>query len=107
MSYSDFTIADLKQRFGLPLEKTSDLFGATPEAELPPPLAVTRSRYLPLAVNVNTKKARGADDLAGLGGRDRAPDPDASDNIRDPDPNCPGGASPDGRSIVASSLPSR
>lgn len=60
MSYSDFSIAQLKQQFRLTFEENCDLFAGTPEAALPPPLADTLARYLPLAVDVNTEKARSA-----------------------------------------------
>lgn len=58
MAYSDFTLAELKTRFHLSVDEDSNLFADTPEADLPPALAETLARYLPLAVNVNTEKAR-------------------------------------------------
>lgn len=58
MAYSDFTLADLKQRFGLTLDESSNLFADTRETDLPAVLVDTLARYLPLAVNVNTEKAR-------------------------------------------------
>src|SRR5436190_9003755 len=58
MAYSDFTLADLKQRFQLTLDEASNLFADTAEADLPAVLVDTLARYLPLAVNVNTEKAR-------------------------------------------------
>jgi hypothetical protein len=58
MAYSDFTIGELKQRFGLAVDESSNLFAATAEVDLPAVLADTLARYLPLAVNVNTEKAR-------------------------------------------------
>jgi hypothetical protein len=58
MSYSDFTLPELKQRFGMTLDEASDLFAQVPEADLPAALAANLHRYLPLAVNVNTEKAR-------------------------------------------------
>ncbi len=58
MAYSDFTLAELKQRFRLTIGEAIDLFADTPEADLPPVLTQTLARYLPLAVNVNTEKAR-------------------------------------------------
>lgn len=58
MAYSDFTLAELKQRFRLTVIESNDLFADTKEADLPPVLADTLARYLPLAVNVNTEKAR-------------------------------------------------
>jgi hypothetical protein len=58
MAYSDFTLAKLKQQFQLTISESTDLFAGTMEADLPPVLADTLARYLPLAVNVNTEKAR-------------------------------------------------
>jgi hypothetical protein len=58
MSYSDFTIAELKERFQLTIDEASNLFAHVPEVDLPPVLADTLARYLPLAVNLNTEKAR-------------------------------------------------
>ena len=58
MAYSDFTIAELKSRFRLAIDESSDLFAHVPESDLPAALADTLARYLPLAVNVNTEKAR-------------------------------------------------
>lgn len=58
MAYSEFTLIDLKQRFGLTIDETRNLFARTPEVDLPQPLADALARYLPLAVNVNTEKAR-------------------------------------------------
>lgn len=58
MAYSDFTLLELKQRFGLVVNESHDLFARTPEADLPRPLADALARYLPLAVNLNTEKAR-------------------------------------------------
>lgn len=58
MPYSDFTIPELKRRFGLVVDESADLFADVPAAELPPVLADALARYLPLAVNVNTEKAR-------------------------------------------------
>lgn len=58
MAYSDFTLPELKQRFHLSITETANLFADTPEADLPPVLAQALARYLPLAVNVNTEKAR-------------------------------------------------
>jgi hypothetical protein len=58
MAYSDFTLHDLRQRFGLTVTAGGDLFATVPEAELPRGLAETLTRYLPLALNLNTEKAR-------------------------------------------------
>ncbi len=58
MSYSDFTIAELKSSFQLTIDEDTNLFADTPEADLPGVLVNALARYLPLAVNVNTEKAR-------------------------------------------------
>jgi hypothetical protein len=58
MAYSDFTLAELKKNFALTVDETTNLFADTPEANLPTVLVHTLERYLPLAVNVNTEKAR-------------------------------------------------
>ena len=58
MAYSDFTLAELKQRFRLTVSEATNLFADVAEADLPPVLSALLARYLPLAVNVNTEKAR-------------------------------------------------
>jgi hypothetical protein len=58
MAYSDFTLPELKQRFQLTVDESSNLFADVREADLPPFLSDLLARYLPLAVNVNTEKAR-------------------------------------------------
>ncbi len=58
MAYSDFTIADLKRRFGLSIDESSSLFDGQAEADVPADLLATLARYLPLALNLNTEKAR-------------------------------------------------
>lgn len=58
MAYSDFTLAALKSNFQLTVDEDTNLFGDTPEADLPGVLVNALARYLPLAVNVNTEKAR-------------------------------------------------
>ena len=58
MAYSDFTIAELKQRFGLAIDEADDLFAHVAEADMPASLTDTLARYLPLALNLSTEKAR-------------------------------------------------
>ncbi len=58
MAYSDFTLPLVKQRFGLVIDESSNLFADVAEVELPASLAQTLARYLPLALNLNTEKAR-------------------------------------------------
>lgn len=58
MSYSDFTLSDLRKQFHLVVEEVSDLFETVREAELPPFLLNTLERNLPLAAKLSTEKAR-------------------------------------------------
>ncbi len=58
MAYSDFTLTVVRQRFGLTVNESTDLFAAVPEADLPASLTATLARYLPLALNLSTEKAR-------------------------------------------------
>ena len=57
MAYGDFTIPDLKKKFGLSLNEETNLFNNTAEVEIPATLADILHRYLPLALNLNTEKA--------------------------------------------------
>ena len=58
MAYSDFTLNELKQKFQLLVDEKTDLFADVAEVELPDTLAVLLRRYLPLARNLTTEKAR-------------------------------------------------
>jgi hypothetical protein len=58
MAYSDFTIPELKQKFQLTIDETTNLFAHVPAVDLPMTLADILRRYLPLALNLNTEKAR-------------------------------------------------
>ena len=58
MSYSDFTLAEVRQRLGLSVAEAGDLFADIEAVDLPANLADTLARYLPLALNLNTEKAR-------------------------------------------------
>jgi hypothetical protein len=58
MAYSDFTIAELKQRFQLTIDEADDLFAHIADEDLPLSLSDTLVRYLPLALNLSTEKAR-------------------------------------------------
>lgn len=58
MAYSDFTIPQLKQKFHITLDEETALFDSIGSVELPATLADILRRYLPLAVNLNTEKAR-------------------------------------------------
>lgn len=58
VAYSDFTLADLKQRFDITVEESRDLFADVAEVDLPPGLADRLVLYHPLAMDLNTEKAR-------------------------------------------------
>ena len=58
MAYSDFTLSELKRKFQLVVDETRNLFADTAEADLTPSLSDTLTRYLPLALNLTTEKAR-------------------------------------------------
>jgi len=58
MAYSDFTIPELKKRFGLSVREETNLFDNIVGVELPATLADILRRYLPLSLNLNTEKAR-------------------------------------------------
>ena len=58
MLYSDFTIPELKKKSGLILEEQSNLVEHVAEVEIPSTLTDTLQRYLPLALDLNTEKAR-------------------------------------------------
>jgi len=58
MPYSDFTIPELKKRFGLSVNEETNLFDNIAEVEIPATLADILRRYLPLSLNLNTEKAR-------------------------------------------------
>ena len=58
MAYSDFTLNELKKRFGLKVHEQRDLFGDLAPQALPATLEDLLRRYLPLALNLNTEKAR-------------------------------------------------
>jgi hypothetical protein len=58
MAYSDFTIPELKKRFQLTIHENTNLFAGIADEQLPPTLSDILHRYLPLALNLNTEKAR-------------------------------------------------
>ncbi|NET04279.1 MAG: hypothetical protein F6K16_06020 [Symploca sp. SIO2B6] len=58
MAYSDFKLSDLKKKFSLELKEQSDLFSDQPEVKCSDYLDVTLKYNLPLAVDINTEKAR-------------------------------------------------
>lgn len=58
MAYSDFTLREAIDRFGLTLVDVPDLFGDAPEVEPGPLLRAVLPEFIPLALAINTEKAR-------------------------------------------------
>jgi hypothetical protein len=58
MAYSDFTLKKVKAEFQLKTIESVSLFDEVPEAEISSYLATTLARNVPLALSINTEKAR-------------------------------------------------
>jgi hypothetical protein len=58
MSYSEFSLPEVKKRFELTTEETSDLFADVEEAPVSPLLAESLAENIPLALAIHTEKAR-------------------------------------------------
>lgn len=58
MTYSDFTLREVVDRFRLTLDDEADLFADTPEVEPGPLIASILPEFVPLALAINTEKAR-------------------------------------------------
>jgi hypothetical protein len=58
MAYSDFSLREALERFQLTLSEVPDLFGAVPEVEPSVFLRTLLQEFLPLALAINTEKAR-------------------------------------------------
>lgn len=58
MSYSDFSLEDIKERFKLHLDEKRDLFSSIPPAEISALLRDTLAESVPLALAISTEKAR-------------------------------------------------
>nr|VFK47379.1 MAG: hypothetical protein BECKTC1821E_GA0114239_108313 [Candidatus Kentron sp. TC]VFK52968.1 MAG: hypothetical protein BECKTC1821D_GA0114238_12282 [Candidatus Kentron sp. TC] len=58
MSYSDFTIVDLQDKFHLVFVEDRRLFPEIPDYELPGELAAMLEEFVPLALAIDTEKAR-------------------------------------------------
>ncbi|MGB3239015.1 MAG: hypothetical protein WBB29_12015 [Geitlerinemataceae cyanobacterium] len=58
MAYSDFSLARVKNDFGLVLEESHDLFAATPPVSSSDLLKTILNDYVPLAISISTEKAR-------------------------------------------------
>jgi hypothetical protein len=66
MSYSDFTIGKVQEDFGLELVEDQDLFGQIKEIEISAMLAEELELKVPLALAINTEKARSELIIAGI-----------------------------------------
>ncbi|CAK0751323.1 conserved hypothetical protein [Gammaproteobacteria bacterium] len=58
MAYSDFTLKKVKESFGLSVQEGASLFAAVTEMAVSSWLQATLARNLPLALAINTEKAR-------------------------------------------------
>lgn len=58
MAYSDFTLAQVKQRLGLTVNESQHLFAQVNPVQPSDFLTLTLREYLPLATAINTEKAR-------------------------------------------------
>ena len=58
MAYSDFTLNDLTNRFGLELDTHRDLFGHIPAVPVDPVVRTIIDRHHPIAITTNTEKSR-------------------------------------------------
>jgi hypothetical protein len=58
MSYSDFTLSEVKKRFNLTIVEDQTLFPVLPSLVAPKRLTELLQAYLPLATSINTEKAR-------------------------------------------------
>lgn len=58
MSYRDFTIPDIKQKLGLHLEEDTSLYEDVEPVQPSPALAAWLDENAPLALGINTEKAR-------------------------------------------------
>lgn len=58
MAYSDFTLTDIKNRLGLTVNDRIDLFSSVPEISCSELLTLTLKDNIPLALAIDTEKAR-------------------------------------------------
>lgn len=58
MAYSDFTLAKVREAFNLTLEENRDLFADTPTVPPSDRLKLTLEENIPLAIAINSEKAR-------------------------------------------------
>lgn len=58
MAYSDFTLDDIKKKFQLAINERTNLFSHVSSVEPGDPLSILLQDYIPLALAINTEKAR-------------------------------------------------
>ncbi len=58
MAYSDFSIKDVKHKLNIKIIENESLFSQIPELEISDYLKTTLKRNVPLALSINTEKAR-------------------------------------------------
>lgn len=58
MGFSNFKLADIVKKFDLKINQNTDIFANIPEIAKSDYLEFVLANYLPLAVNINTEKAR-------------------------------------------------
>lgn len=58
MAYSNFTLAKVKEDFGLRVDETQDLFAGIEGVKPSEILMINLNEYIPLAIAINTEKAR-------------------------------------------------
>ncbi len=58
MAYSEFTLRDIAKTFGCTIRESPDLFAGSPDAAPSELLTTLLGLYLPLALAINTEKAR-------------------------------------------------
>jgi hypothetical protein len=58
MAYSDFKLSEVVKKFALTINEKIDLFADTPEVECSEILSATLKNNIPLALAINTEKAR-------------------------------------------------
>jgi hypothetical protein len=58
MAFSDFSLEDIEQRLGLSIQEAPDLFAGVAEVQPSPLLDSLLAVYRPLALAINTEKAR-------------------------------------------------
>ena len=58
MAYSDFTLDDIKKKFQLSIKERTDLFSHVSSVEPSDSLSILLRDYIPLALAINTEKAR-------------------------------------------------